>query len=53
MGPTHLADRFASRPRAASDRYDAQLREAVERGLEDPQAIFFELGLDDIRRAAL
>ena len=36
----------------SSDRYDAQVRSAVERGLSDSQAIFFELGLDDIRSAA-
>jgi transaldolase len=35
-----------------SDRYDRQLRDAVERGTSDPQELFFELGLDDIRQAA-
>ena len=35
-----------------SDRYDTQLRAAVERGVDDPQSLFFELGLDDIRGAA-
>jgi transaldolase len=35
-----------------SDRYDAQLRAAVERGVRDPQALFFELGLEDVGRAA-
>lgn len=35
-----------------TDRYDAQLREIGARGLEDLQATFFELGLEDIRRAA-
>jgi transaldolase len=35
-----------------SDRYDDQLRDAVEKGTSDPQELFFELGLDDIRRAA-
>jgi transaldolase len=34
-----------------SDRYDGQLREVVARGLDDLQAIFFELALEDIRRA--
>jgi transaldolase len=35
-----------------SDRYDDQLRAAVESGTSDPQELFFELGLDDIRQAA-
>ncbi len=35
-----------------SDRYDDQLRSAVEAGVHDPQALFFEIGLEDIRRAA-
>ncbi len=35
-----------------SDRYDEQLRTAVSRGLRDPQELFFELGLEDIARAA-
>ena len=35
-----------------SDRYDDQLRAAVESGLRDPQELFFELALEDIRRAA-
>ena len=35
-----------------SDRYDEQLRSAVTRGVHDPQELFFELGLEDIRRAA-
>ena len=35
-----------------SDRYDAQLRELVARGLDDPQALFLELALEDIRQAA-
>ena len=35
-----------------SDRYDAQLQELVARGLEDPQALFLELALEDIRQAA-
>jgi transaldolase len=35
-----------------SDRYDDQLRAATERGLRDPQELFFELGLEDVRRAA-
>lgn len=34
-----------------SDRYDDQLRAAAGRGLRDPQELFFELGLDDVRRA--
>ena len=36
----------------ASDRYDEQLRAVAEAGTRDPQDIFFELALDDIRRAA-
>jgi len=35
-----------------SDRYDDQLRAAAEAGKADPQELFFELGLEDIRRAA-
>lgn len=35
-----------------SDRYDEQLQAAVARGVRDPQQLFFELGLEDIRRAA-
>ena len=35
-----------------SDRYDDQLRAAVASGVRDPQELFFELALDDVRRAA-
>jgi transaldolase len=35
-----------------SDRYDDQLRAAVSGGLRRPRELFFELGLEDIRRAA-
>src|SRR3954469_4265609 len=35
-----------------SDRYDDQLRAAVAAGARDPQELFFELALDDVRRAA-
>ena len=35
-----------------SDRYDDQLRTAVEAGIHDPRQLFFELALDDVRRAA-
>jgi transaldolase len=35
-----------------SDRYDNQLRLAVAAGISNSQALFFELGLEDIRRAA-
>lgn len=35
-----------------SDCYDEQLRAAVAAGVRDPQALFFALGLEDIRRAA-
>ncbi len=35
-----------------SDRYDQQLWELVAEGLEDPQALFLELALTDIRLAA-
>lgn len=35
-----------------SDRYDEQLGAAAQRGIRDPQALFFELGLEDVRRAA-
>jgi transaldolase len=35
-----------------SDRYDAQLRAAADAGLRNPQELFFELALDDVRRAA-
>ena len=35
-----------------SERYHGQLRAAAERGLRDPQELFFQLGLEDVRRAA-
>jgi transaldolase len=35
-----------------SDRYDAQLRDAVASGTRDPQELFFELALEDVRHAA-
>jgi transaldolase len=35
-----------------SDRYDEQLRAVVASGLRDPRELFFELALDDVRRAA-
>jgi transaldolase len=35
-----------------SDRYDDQLRAAVGSGVRDAQELFFELALDDVRRAA-
>jgi transaldolase len=35
-----------------SDRYDEQLRAVVGSGTRDPQELFFELALEDIRRAA-
>jgi transaldolase len=35
-----------------SDRYDDQLRAAVASGSRGPQELFFELALDDVRRAA-
>jgi transaldolase len=35
-----------------SDRYDEQLRRLAEGGQRDPQQLFFELALDDVRRAA-
>jgi transaldolase len=35
-----------------SDRYDDQLRAAVDGGRSDPREVFFDLGLEDIRRAA-
>jgi len=35
-----------------SERYDTQLRAAVDAGTTSPQELFFELGLDDIRAAA-
>ncbi len=37
---------------SGSDRYDDQLRAAVASGVRDPQQLFFELALEDIRRAA-
>jgi transaldolase len=37
---------------AGSNRYDDQLRDLVARGVEDPQELFLELALDDVRRAA-
>src|SRR5688572_4979304 len=35
-----------------SDRYDEQLRALIASGVRDPQELFFELALDDVRRAA-
>ena len=35
-----------------SDRYDQQLGAVVESGTTDPRDIFFELGLEDVSRAA-
>jgi transaldolase len=35
-----------------SDRYDDQIRAAVASGVHDPQELFFELALDDVRWAA-
>ena len=35
-----------------SDRYDDQLRAAAASGVRDPQELFFELALDDVRHAA-
>jgi transaldolase len=35
-----------------SDLYDDQLRDAVESALRGPQELFFQLALDDVRRAA-
>ena len=35
-----------------SNRYNDQLRAAVSGGLHSPRELFFELGLEDIRRAA-
>ena len=35
-----------------SDRYDAQLHAAVVSGTRDPQELFLELALDDVRQAA-
>jgi transaldolase len=37
---------------SGSDRYDQQLHAAVASGVRDPKQLFFELALEDIRRAA-
>jgi transaldolase len=37
---------------SGSDRYDRQLRDAVASGVREPQELFFQLALDDVRRAA-
>jgi len=37
---------------AGSDRYDAQLKAAVDFGVDSPQELFFDLALDDVRNAA-
>jgi transaldolase len=37
---------------SGSARYDRQVRHALESGLHDPQEIFFDLALEDVRRAA-
>jgi transaldolase len=36
----------------SSNRYDEQLRAAVDAGRHEPQELFFELALEDVRRAA-
>jgi transaldolase len=36
----------------SSNRYDDQLRAAVASGIDDPQQLFFDLALDDVRQAA-
>ncbi len=36
----------------SSERYDDQLRDTLASGSEDPRDIFFELALEDVRRAA-
>jgi len=36
----------------SSDRYDSQIRGAIAAGTSDPQEIFFELALEDVRRGA-
>ena len=35
-----------------SDRYDEQLRAAIGAGVDDTQELFFEIALEDVRRAA-
>ena len=35
-----------------TDRYDEQLRAALDSGVEDPRELFLELALEDVRRAA-
>jgi transaldolase len=35
-----------------SDRYDDQLRASVTAGMREPRELFFELALEDVRRAA-
>ena len=37
---------------SGSDRYDEQLRAAVAAGVTDAKALFFEIALEDVRRAA-
>jgi transaldolase len=37
---------------ASSDRYDDQLHDLVASGVRDPQELFFQLALDDVRRGA-
>ena len=37
---------------AGSDRYDDQLHDLVASGVDDPQELFLQLALDDVRRAA-
>jgi len=36
-----------------SDRYDDQLRQAIDSGVDDPHELFLALALEDVRRAAL
>jgi len=37
---------------SGSDRYDDQLHDLVASGVDDPQELFFQVALDDVRRAA-
>ena len=37
---------------SSSDRYDPQLRQALDSGLSEPRELFFDLALEDVHRAA-
>jgi hypothetical protein len=45
-----ISSEVTTRRRSGSGRYDAQLRELAAGGSSDPEELFFELALDDVRQ---